>query len=51
VTLPEGFGEAEGFGRRFNLPLTRIGGVAVGAGVRVLRDGRPMQPGRGFSHF
>ena len=51
VTLPEGFGEAEGFGRRFNLPLTRIGGVAVGEGVRVLRDGRPMQPGRGFSHF
>jgi thiamine-monophosphate kinase len=53
VTLPVGFGD-EGrrmFEERFWLPLTRIGGVVAGEGVQVMRGGRPVEPGRGFSHF
>ena len=53
VTLPPGFGAADRstFVQRFTLPLTRIGTVAAGKGVQVLRDGRPVAPGPGFSHF
>jgi thiamine-monophosphate kinase len=53
VTLPPGFGAAERgmFGQRFKLPLTCVGSVAMGEGLQVLRDGRPVSPGRGFSHF
>jgi thiamine-monophosphate kinase len=53
VTLPPGFGTAEGgtFAQRFGLPLTRVGTVAQGDGVRLMRHGRYVSPGRGFSHF
>jgi len=53
VTLPPGFGAADRstFVQRFTLPLTRIGTVAAGKGVQVLRDGRLVAPGPGFSHF
>ena len=53
VTLPPQFGAADQgtFVQEFTLPLTRIGTVAVGKGVQVLREGRPVAPGRGFSHF
>jgi thiamine-monophosphate kinase len=53
VALPPAFGEAESrwFVRSFDLPLTCVGEVVAGAGVTVLRDGRPWEVGGGFSHF
>jgi len=53
ATLPGAFGAVERrlFQERFKLPLTRVGSAVAGAGVRFLRDGRPVIPGRGFSHF
>lgn len=34
------------------VPVTRIGTVVAGSGVRWLRDGKPMDvPGKGFEHF
>lgn len=53
VALPAdaGAGLAEAFVAAFGLPLTRIGRAAAGAGIRVVRDGRPVDVPRGFAHF
>jgi thiamine-monophosphate kinase len=53
VALPDAFGTAPAaeFARRFDLPLTRIGAVESGAGVILERQGRPIDPPPGFSHF
>jgi len=53
VTLPAAFGTVERrmFEQRFRLPLTLVGMVGEGGGVTVLRDGKPVTPGRPFSHF
>lgn len=52
AALPPGFGlaEAERFQAACGLPLTRIGTVSAGGGVRLLRAGRPVVL-RGFDHF
>jgi thiamine-monophosphate kinase len=53
TTLPEhlGAGDVAAFASRFRLELTRIGSVAVGQGLAWRRDGEPVDPGAGFSHF
>jgi len=51
VALPPSFADAAGFAESFGIPLTRVGTVRTGAGVSVLRDGRQIEVGSGFSHF
>lgn len=41
----------EEFERRFSIPLTRIGAVEAGAGVRVERNGAAIEAPQGFIHF
>ena len=44
--------EAAGeFGRTFGIPLSRIGTIDSGTGVRLEREGREVAPPHGFSHF
>ena len=52
VALPAAFSEADvrGFERDCGLPLTRIGGVERGRGVRLSLAGRPVSL-RGYDHF
>ncbi len=53
VTLPPAFGaaEAQGFEEFHGLPLTRIGGVREGDGVRFADRGTPVTPPAGWDHF
>jgi thiamine-monophosphate kinase len=53
VALPEAFGprDAKGFWEALQLPLTRIGQVEAGSGVRVTDRGRPVSAPRGYDHF
>ena len=39
------------FTATFDVSLTRVGAVRGGRGVRVERDGEPVDIGGGFSHF
>ena len=52
VALPERFGESEAAGclAETGIPLTRVGHVAVGEGVRLLHHGEPVAL-RGYDHF
>ena len=50
VALPVGFDAADEFFRECGIPLTQIGEVAGGSGVRFLLSGREMIL-RGFNHF
>lgn len=50
VALPQEFQDASGFTRDCGLPLTPIGVVAEGSGVRFLMSGAPIEL-RGYSHF
>lgn len=51
--MPPEFGEtgAMAFAERFGLPLTRVGGVVAGEGVRVTYGGKPVELPHAFSHF
>jgi len=53
VALPEGFsaGDAAAFREFHDLPLTRIGSVAAGSGVRFADRGTPITPPPGWDHF
>lgn len=53
VTLPDGFAaaDAEAFREFHDLPLTRIGTVAPGSGVRFADRGTPVTPPPGWDHF
>lgn len=53
VTLPDGFSTAdvEAFREFHDLPLTRIGSVAAGSGVRFADRGTPATPPPGWDHF
>lgn len=53
VALPPVFGEtqARAFGGLVNLPLTRIGTCAIGAGVRFTERGTPVEAPPGYDHF
>jgi thiamine-monophosphate kinase len=53
VALPADFDDAaaKSFEDQFDLPLTRVGRVERGAGVTVLRGGKPMPIAGGYSHF
>ncbi|HXE58379.1 MAG TPA: AIR synthase-related protein, partial [Gemmatimonadales bacterium] len=52
AALPEGFTDADaaGFEREQGIPLTRVGRVVAGEGVRFLLGGRPAEL-RGHDHF
>ncbi len=50
VSLPQRFDAADVFLRECGIPLTRIGEVAEGSGVRFLLSGRPIEL-QGFNHF
>ena len=50
VALPHRFDAADLFLRDCGIPLTRIGAVAEGSGVRFLLSGRAIEL-RGFNHF
>jgi thiamine-monophosphate kinase len=50
VALPPEFQDAVGFTRACGLPLTLIGDVTEGSGVRFLMSGAPVQL-RGYDHF
>lgn len=41
----------EDFERRFSIPLTHIGAIEAGAGVRIERNGATVEPPQGFIHF
>jgi thiamine-monophosphate kinase len=51
--LPADFDDAraEAFSARFGLPLTRVGVVQAGAGVRLMDRGRPLAEPAGYVHF
>lgn len=53
VAMPPVFGEtqARAFSGLVNLPLTRIGSCAVGAGVRFTERGAAVTPPAGYDHF
>ena len=53
AVLPQSFGDAaaRAFRRATGLALTRIGGCARGAGVRLTEAGRPVAAPPGFDHF
>ena len=51
VALPASFAEAAAFAESFGIALTRVGTVRAGTGVSVMRDGRQIEVGAGFSHF
>jgi thiamine-monophosphate kinase len=53
VALPPAFGEtqARAFAGLVNLPLTRIGSCALGAGVRFTDRGTAVTPPSGYDHF
>lgn len=53
VALPPGQGDSRGseFKDRFGIPLTRIGVLEAGEGVRVVKDGRPVEVAGAFRHF
>ncbi len=53
VALPEGFaaGDAAAFREFHDLPLTRIGSVTAGSGVRFADRGMPVTPPPGWDHF
>ena len=53
VALPPVFGEtqARAFTGLVNLPLTRIGSCATGAGVRFTDRGTAVSPPSGYDHF
>ena len=52
VALPPEFdeGSAKSFARECGLPITRVGVVRAGAGVRALSGGRPIEL-KGYDHF
>jgi thiamine-monophosphate kinase len=50
VALPREFDDASGFTRACGLPLTLIGVVAEGSGVRFLMSGAPVEL-QGYNHF
>jgi thiamine-monophosphate kinase len=50
VALPREFDDASGFTHACGLPLTLIGIVAEGSGVRFLMSGAPVEL-RGYNHF
>jgi thiamine-monophosphate kinase len=50
AALPAGFDEGEAFGGATGVPLTRVGTVQAGAGVRFTLAGRDV-PITGFQHF
>lgn len=51
VALPASFDSAGEFTSRFGLPLTRIGAVAAGEGVVVMRNGAVVDLPAGYLHF
>ncbi len=53
VTLPRDFGvaDAQGFQEFHDLPLTRVGDVVAGAGVRFTDRGAAVTPAGGWDHF
>ncbi len=51
LALPDGDVAAGEFSERFGLSLTRVGRVEAGAGVRVVRDGTPIDGLSTFRHF
>jgi len=53
VALPRAAGRtlAAAFRDAFDLPLTRVGRVEVGSGVRLLSGGDPVALPQGFTHF
>jgi thiamine-monophosphate kinase len=53
VALPPGFGDAQAraFAEAHDLPLTRIGGCALGRGVRFTDRGVPVSAPGGYDHF
>jgi thiamine-monophosphate kinase len=53
VTLPASADArlGEEFEEEFDLPLSRIGGIESGGGVRLLEDGSPVELPAGYSHF
>jgi thiamine-monophosphate kinase len=50
VALPGNFDEAKEFARQCGIPLTRIGTVGAGRGVRFVQAGRTITL-KGFNHF
>jgi thiamine-monophosphate kinase len=50
VVLPARFDAADAFVRDCGIPLTRIGTVGEGSGVRFLRGGQPVEL-KGYNHF
>ena len=53
VALPHSFGvaDAEAFQEFHDLPLTRVGDVVAGAGVRFTDRGAAVTPAGGWDHF
>ncbi len=51
LALPDGVAAAGEFSERFGLSLTRVGRVEAGSGVRVERDGTPVDGLETFRHF
>ena len=51
VALPDGMVATGEFAARFGLSLTCVGRVEAGSGVRVERDGTPVDGLATFRHF
>ncbi len=53
VAMPHDFGadNTAEFSAKFDLPLGRVGDVAAGSGVELLRDGSPVELPVGYRHF